>query len=480
MTVTINTPWRSLGDIPLSTWKAVIGQYNPVLAEGTYASAQPHTILALAQMAWESRFGTAGIATTGGHNPLGLRPRGGGDGFATFSSWANAINEWRMRIDDPTYAYANTVTIAEYIHVYAPSSDGNDEAAYCAHIAARANDLLRSVKEAPVPTTNELRIVINPGHRNTTGGNPEETAFTPKLANAYFDAFSAAGFETVNLGDTNGGLDEACRRMAAQIASAPGPCVLFDLHLEGEGAPGVFAIVPDITGLRTNAGVPQDPADTWENNTKDRELADKIVIEIGNATGLTRRGSGVRQFGIMDESQTGVGGDGFRLATFAYTSPYRAKAVRLVVEHGCHTIEPDRSIIFAPGFAEKCAQAAVQAVTAVYGSPSIPVPTPDPLRPAPIWWGRDAIGVQTNGNGDRALAMLAETHTRGKEATLYSVAVALNQYAIGIVKPGTRLTLRGTTKNRAGRRFGFVEVPGAPDQVARIAMSNLVEKWPNL
>jgi hypothetical protein len=259
----------------------------------------------------------------------------------------------------------------------------------------------------------ELRVILNPGHRNTTGGNAEEQAFTPKLADAYFRAFSAAGYETVNLGDTNGGLDEACRRMAAQIKSAPGLCVLLDLHLEGSSAPGVFSIVPDITGLITGAPVLQDPNDTWENNSKDRELAAAISGNISNATGLKLR-TGIRQPGIMDESETGVGAEGFRLATFAYTSPYRLKATRLVVEHGNHIVQPDKSIIFAPGFPEKCAAAAVAAVKTVYGDAG---PTPPVFaEPAPISWKEGDIGLQDL-NGAAALAFKIQVKVIRKAIT---------------------------------------------------------------
>lgn len=383
------TNWRTYGDIGVVNFVRELQAVNsPMLAEwDTIHGAAGDLSGLMAAMAWhESRYATAFNANVPeNRNPLNLRPRGGGAGFMKFATFTECVRVWRSRLVDSGYAYAHTTTLQDLIHVYAPSSDGNNEAAY---VSAIERKLAQWKGTQPVA---EIRIILNPGHRNTSGGNPDEAAFTPQLASAYFDAFSAAGYETVNLGDTSGGLDETCRRMASQIASAPGECVLLDLHLEGGGPPGAFAIIPDVAGLRTNAPVPQDPADTWENNSRDRTLGNEIVTGIVNATGLTKRQA--RLPGLMDESQTGVGGQGYRLATFAYTSPYRAKAVRLVVEHGCHTTEPDRSIIFAPGFAQKCALAAVYAVRAVYGSPG-PVQPPGPVYAepeVPAWFAASVL-----------------------------------------------------------------------------------------
>jgi hypothetical protein len=127
--------WRQLGDCTPDQFAAAL-KGSPLEADAAalYRTAQGYTILLLAQLQHESNFGREGVATTGGHNPLGLRPRGGGTGFQWFASWLAAVSEWVSRITDPTYAYGKTATVAEYIHIYAPTSDGNDEAAYVAEI----------------------------------------------------------------------------------------------------------------------------------------------------------------------------------------------------------------------------------------------------------------------------------------------------------------------------------------------------------
>ncbi len=262
---------------------------------------------------------------------------------------------------------------------------------YAAQVTSRANITFPNGGGK----TNWPRVILNPGHRNTTGGDPEEAAFTPKLATAYLNTFLGAGVDTVNLGDTDGSLDAVCRRINQIIETTKGPCLFLDLHLEGSPVPGVFAIVPDISGLITNAPIQQNSADTWSNNTRDRQLGRAIAQNIARATGLTLR-EGVRELGLMDEHETGVGGDGYRLAVFAYTSPYAARVVRLVIEHGNHTVEPDRSIIFADGFAQKCADAAVVAFKSIYGTPP-PKPAQWAKPEVPDWW-QEALSFKSPGD----------------------------------------------------------------------------------
>lgn len=128
--------WRELGNVPLEVYEREFARKgSPMLAEvrAVWRAARPHSLLCLAQMGMESQYGIDGIATQGTHNPLGLRPRGG-DGFQRFGTWAEAVAEWKARITDHGYAYPETVTLEEYIHVYAPGWDGNDEAAYVGFI----------------------------------------------------------------------------------------------------------------------------------------------------------------------------------------------------------------------------------------------------------------------------------------------------------------------------------------------------------
>jgi murein DD-endopeptidase MepM/ murein hydrolase activator NlpD len=242
------------------------------------------------------------------------------------------------------------------------------------------------------PMATKPKVLLIAGHRNTSSGASEEVARTPMMARAYRDAFRAAGYfcewleQDVDADsdpdDTQGGLDKVSRIAHDWIARQSGKCLLLDLHFEGTSSSirGMFAIAPNRTGLTTSAPFPQAANDTWEHNTDDRALAAEIVKRVTAATGLSIRG-GLRQTGVMDERATGVGGDGYRLATFAYTSEFVDRAIRLVVEHGNLPNAADKKIIDSPGFAAKVANAAVAAVNAVYGVDSTPTEPEEPTDP---------------------------------------------------------------------------------------------------
>lgn len=122
--------WRDLGDAASPDFQAALkGTPLESSALAFYQVASPHTILLLAQLGHESDFGRSDLAGIC-RNPLGLRPRNGGSGFLTFDDFPSAVREWKARITDPAYAYASTTTVEQYVHVYAPASDGNDEQAY--------------------------------------------------------------------------------------------------------------------------------------------------------------------------------------------------------------------------------------------------------------------------------------------------------------------------------------------------------------
>lgn len=243
----------------------------------------------------------------------------------------------------------------------------------------------------PKATAQFPAIVITAGHRSDADtGNPAEKARTPMMAQAYRRAFEAAGYPTYYWqsmdGDTRpdqspGGLDAVGRGVGRLMASIPGPSVMLDLHFEGGGPRGVFAIVPDVTGLRTAVpnGAPID--DTWARNADDVRLARMVSKYIADATGLPLRST--TEPGVMSERATGVGGQGWRLAMMAYTAANRARSPRLVIEHGCLTQSADLKIIDAPGFADKCAAAALRAVREMYATPVVP-PAPTYVAPGPI------------------------------------------------------------------------------------------------
>jgi hypothetical protein len=130
--------WRAIGPTTTAVWEYELRNISPSgspmfpEAAACNAAAGEHSALALA-MAWvEQKYGTyQQIIPASFHNPMSLR---GGGGWQQFASYAEGIAAWRRLLNDPSGPYAGTKTVAELIHIYAPSSDGNDEARYVADI----------------------------------------------------------------------------------------------------------------------------------------------------------------------------------------------------------------------------------------------------------------------------------------------------------------------------------------------------------
>lgn len=260
----------------------------------------------------------------------------------------------------------------------------------------------------PVPETKFPTILIDAGHRSTDRtGNPAETDLTDDMAESYVDELRRRGFAAVWLqrdvdGDNDpddvvGDLDTVGRDMAAWAARTPGDLLILSCHYNGAHSP-LHAIVPDNRGLTTRVpnGAPAD--DTAANNVLDCNVGETIV-QLMASRGLGGLFHGkLNRPGLMSETETGVGLDGFRLAVFAYTAPHRARAVRLVIEHG-GTADPA-----ARRFAD-FAKTAADAIEAVYGKPSgtpttttTAPPKPPSKYAAPItgWMGDDAPGKRTD------------------------------------------------------------------------------------
>jgi hypothetical protein len=135
--------WRDYGDVPAAFWRATISGHDgpaELASEAAWQAARPHSRLGLAMLGEESSWGTRFKRNTpSNHNALNLRPPDG-NGYVTFATWTAGVAGWNARVTDPTYKngiYAKTVTLADLIHVYAPNSDHNDEAAYISHVAQR-------------------------------------------------------------------------------------------------------------------------------------------------------------------------------------------------------------------------------------------------------------------------------------------------------------------------------------------------------
>jgi hypothetical protein len=137
--------WRDIGRVPIETYRSEFARYNsPMLPEvdAIHAAAGEHSALALAMMQHEQKYGTWNeVIPRDYKNPLsqtrpGATSNDGVNRWMRFGSYADAVTYWKDRITSPTGPYKDTVTIEDLIHVYAPSSDGNNEAAYVAAIKA--------------------------------------------------------------------------------------------------------------------------------------------------------------------------------------------------------------------------------------------------------------------------------------------------------------------------------------------------------
>lgn len=137
--------------------------------------------------------------------------------------------------------------------------------------------------------------------------------------------------------------------------------------------------MPDNRNLTTRV-VGGDPADdTAANNILDCKVGEAIV-QVMASRGLGGLFHGkLNRPGLMSETETGVGLDGFRLAVMAYTAVHRQRMARLIVEHG-GTADPA-----ARRFTD-FARAAADGVETVYGKPggtTTTTTTPPPVAYPP-------------------------------------------------------------------------------------------------
>lgn len=423
MTYTASTPYRSIGDVPLSLYVAEFERVgSPMLEEVTaiHAAAVPHSALFLA-MAWhEQQYATTSRSIRPDqHNPVGLRPwyrdphgdpigvtgyitAANGGQYIAFDSFANCVREWKRRLfSDPEYKggiYARLTTLADMIGTYAPAGDiheitgiDNADSGYVAGVLAKLNQwagLIAGGMETTTMATSKPYILLVAGHNSVgDGGNPVERALTPNLARAYLAAFKTAGYPVSWINPTlyPGGLDGLALACGKALANRDDDLsIMLDLHFNGSRS-GVHAIAANnrkATGGQLSTAYVQGRVaeDVVDYNTLDVTIAKRIAASISAIPGMTLWGSD----GLMREDQTGVGLKGYRLAMMAATAPSREKAVRITVEHG-GTDDASR-----PNFYANCARAAVDAVTEVMvargaggGSPAPnPDPVPEPEPPA--------------------------------------------------------------------------------------------------
>lgn len=153
--------WRRFGDVPYETFRDELGRaVSPMApsARAIWGAARPHSALALAMSFMEQKHGTwTEIISADHHNPMSLR--GVWPNWRRFASYADGVRAWRERLTDPSGPYAGTTGLASLIHVYAPSSDNNDEALYVDTVRAQMAKWPRIGKETPVSGVTPMKAV---------------------------------------------------------------------------------------------------------------------------------------------------------------------------------------------------------------------------------------------------------------------------------------------------------------------------------
>ena len=136
------SPWRTIGDLTAAQFKDGIPATSPLLPEidRIYAAVTGYSALYKAHLEHENSFATTGEAlNTADHNAQGSKDHTNG-GYMQFASWTDGAAWWKQHV--LTYPdYQSTTSIAEYVSVYAPASDGNDEGAYINVICKYGNQV---------------------------------------------------------------------------------------------------------------------------------------------------------------------------------------------------------------------------------------------------------------------------------------------------------------------------------------------------
>jgi hypothetical protein len=256
--------------------------------------------------------------------------------------------------------------------------------------------------DGDTPVATKPYILLVAGHRaHSDGGNPAEKDLTDDLGKLYTDAFRGAGYRSdwwqrdldrdSDPDDTVGGLDTVSLGCARHLDTISGPKLLLDLHFNGAHSP-VHAIVPDSRGLTTAyaGGSPAD--DAYGNNVLDRAWAARWAEQVAKAFGLSVFRGRASEPGVMLEGETGVGLQGFRLATMAASARHRGDTVRLVLEHAGTSDwggGAERQARF-----QRCAAIAVATTNAVYNVEDTKPTPPKPSqyeKPDTSWMtGKDA------------------------------------------------------------------------------------------
>jgi hypothetical protein len=198
--VTKDTDFRAIGNTTRQAFEMALGRTvgdgpNPDLSDESgriYALLEPKGLTRLyAAQAWHERHNDTYTPDEAyyPHSWKNVLATKSGGGFMSFQSYTLGARYWSERILDRTGPYANARTLAEFIHIYAPSSDGNDEAKYVADVVKQVNSwpLVGAPPPSPTGPTGPTGP-LPPGlvAHNLAGTNkplwlPDDVAFEVKL-----------------------------------------------------------------------------------------------------------------------------------------------------------------------------------------------------------------------------------------------------------------------------------------------------------
>ena len=165
-----STPWRKTGNTSFDHFLGAISRTHPPGGQSPLVqeARELHQIL---QEAGLSRFAAAMLwhekkndtwrdtpIPAWMHNPFSTRDRSRPGEWEQFPSYVDAARAWIARVSkDP---YPQDASIQEFVHIYAPAFDDNDEARYVAVLAQEINEL---PLENAVPAVPKGKPVSIPG-----------------------------------------------------------------------------------------------------------------------------------------------------------------------------------------------------------------------------------------------------------------------------------------------------------------------------
>jgi hypothetical protein len=460
--------WRKYGPVAYDIWKSTIvaaGGPGDLAARDPYTAAGDLSALCLAMLGHESSFATDFDADPASNlNPLNLRPRGG-TGFMAFDSYSGCVGEWRDRLLDPTYRYADTVSIEDLVHVYAPSSDHNNETEYVTAILDRfaawgvkggssGSDSVVTFGLVPKPPIAELICTkLGEGHGFNTVAPRQNVGVCEHITDGHGDIEFYSSFFSI------GGEREAD--------------ALVDFVV---GRDGRIGMLNDWRGTRA----------PWANgNTDGLEGDGPAFLNTFGVDGVNQKLVSIEHEGLAAEDWTGAQWNaavaldawlfdqmGVRYDTFPINENFG------VVTHLFHSEFTDKGgngLDECPGRYLKQHidqfQTEIRAVMMAHQVSATqatvhatPIPT--------VSWDTHATGIQQL-NGVRALAFLGET--TAKRDVPVRMAASGRAKVIATIKAGEIATIRGTFRT-AKARWALIDL--GPKGVGRARLSAFKERWP--